>query len=99
MLEELDVLKGPGNAPTGYLVRWNARDVDALEEQPSAGHVVDTADQVEDGCLAGAVRPDDCEDFPFRHIERNAVDRLDAAKPDREVARLEDGHCKRSVRI
>src|SRR5438105_1318301 len=46
-------------------------------------------DAVEDRRLARAVGPDDPEDLPVRHLQGNAVERLDAAELHRELVQLE----------
>ena len=90
VLEQLDVLERPRDAPPGDLVRRHPRDVLAAEEQAARGRVVDARDQVEDGGLARAVGPDDGEDLPGLHLEAHAVERLDAAEVDREPVRREE---------
>ena len=82
VLEQLDVLKGAGDTPTGDGVRRHARDVRAVEHQPPAGRLVDAADQVEDGALAGAVRADDGEDLALLHVEGHSIHGPDAAEGD-----------------
>ena len=82
------------------LVRRDARDVLALEDDRAARRVVDPADQVEHRRLARAVGPDDREDLALADVEADIVDGADAAEADREVGHLEQGfaaHRMRSV--
>src|SRR5262249_40681493 len=99
MLEELDVLKGAGDAAAGDLVRRRAGDVLVLEDDAPRRALVDAAHQVEDRALAGAVGADDGEDLALLHLEADAVDRLDAAEMDGEILRREEGHLRRSERM
>jgi hypothetical protein len=68
-----------------------------LEHEAAAGRLVDAADEIEDGALAGAVGADDGENLALLHIEGHAIHRPDAAERDRDVLRLEQGARLRSV--
>src|SRR5215471_14070009 len=88
VLEEFDVLEGAGDAAPGDRVWWHARNVFASEHQLAADRLVDAADQVENGALAGAVRTNDGEDFALSHVEGHSIDGANATKGDGKVARL-----------
>ena len=53
---------------------------------------VEARDEVEDRRLARAVGADQADDLPLRHVERDVVDRDDAAEAAREVTRFEQRH-------
>src|SRR5215468_6238036 len=78
--EEGDVLEGAGDAELGDLAGGQVGDVAALADDPAGVGVVEAADHVEDGRLAGAVGPDDREDFALLGLQGNPGDRLDTAK-------------------
>ena len=67
--EEADVLEGAGYAAVDDFMRFLAHHGFAIEAHVPFGHLVYAGDQVEDGGLAGAVRSDDAEDFPFVYVE------------------------------
>src|SRR5207253_4051139 len=60
------------------------------EADVSALRRVEPAQAVEERRLAGAVRPDEADDLPLAHVERDAVERDDATEADGEVANGED---------
>ena len=74
-------------------------DLLVVEDQAALPRIVDPADQVEDGGLAGAVGPDDREDLPGLHVEADGVQRPDAAEVDGEAVGLEECHRSRSDRM
>ena len=53
--------------------------------------LVEPGEAVEQRGLAGAVRPDQAEDLALVHVERDAVQRDDAAEHDADVANREQG--------
>jgi hypothetical protein len=63
VLEQLDVLEGPGDAHLGHAVGRHVRQVVALERDGPGGGHVDPADQVEHRGLAGTVGADQGEDL------------------------------------
>jgi hypothetical protein len=67
--EEAKVLKGPGNAPSGYGVRREAMEPLSLEPNLSFIRVVNIGDTVEEARLPRAVGPDDRENFFFVNLE------------------------------
>ncbi len=56
------MLKGPGEAEAGDLVRRATEDVDAAEPDRAVA-AINAADAIERACLAGAVRADQREQF------------------------------------
>src|SRR5205085_11100382 len=99
VLEQLDVLERARDSAPRDLVRRHARDVLVAEDEPPAVRIVDPRDQVEDGRLARAVRPDDREDLPLLDGEGDAVDGADAAEVDDEPVRRKERHRSRSERM
>src|SRR2546430_13539319 len=73
-------------------VGGEARDVLALEDRAAGRPREERGDQLEEGALAGAVRPDDAEPLARVRLERHAVDRHEAAESLRQVADLHDDH-------
>src|ERR1700712_5119749 len=88
--KQLDVLEGARNAEAGDLPGWRAGEVLILQDQLAGGRRVDTADQIEDRGLAGAVRADDGEHLAFADVEADRIDRADATKSKRDVVCLEE---------
>src|SRR5437899_2381731 len=64
----------------------------ALEGDRARRRDVETAQAVEQGGLARAVRPDQTHDLSGLDVERDPVQCEDAAEPDRDVANAEDRH-------
>src|SRR5581483_3914058 len=70
----------------------------ASEERPStelhvaAGDGRHTHDRVQRRRLAGAVRPDQADDLPRLHLEREVAHRVDRAVADREALERKGGH-------
>ena len=71
-------------------------DVAVFENEAAGRWLVDAADQIEDGGLAGAIGADDGEYFALVHREADAVDGADAAEIDDEIVGLEERHRSRS---
>jgi hypothetical protein len=67
--EEAKVLKGPGNAPSGYGVRREAMEPLSLEPNLSFVRVVNIGDTVEEARFPRAVGPDDRKNFIFVNFE------------------------------
>ena len=88
-VEQLRVLERPSDTQLGDPMRGPAGHVFAGEAHAAGIGVVEAADDVEDGRLAGAVRPDDAEHLAFDDIERHVAHGLHAAETQRQVARLE----------
>ncbi len=101
MLEELRVLKSPGNTAVGDVARAYAADIGAEERHPAVTFdVVQAADQVQHRRLAGTVGPDDAEDFAALDIERDVTHGVHAAEAETEPFGAEDrvAHFTRPVR-
>ena len=98
VLEELGVLEGAGDTALGHPVHRQPRDVLPGEGHGARVDIVETADEVEDGGLAGAVRADDAEDLALLHVEGQVPHGVDAAETDRQVTGFEQAHRTRSVR-
>jgi hypothetical protein len=87
--EELRDLEGARDAEARDRARRMCRDVLA-EELDAAGLRLEVArGDVEEGGLAGAVRPDDRQMLPGLHVEIDAVGRDHAAETDHQSARAE----------
>src|SRR5262249_37568143 len=52
----------------------------------------DTKQGLDQGRLAGAVLPEQAENLPLVHAQRDALERLDLAELFDQVARFDDGH-------
>src|SRR5207302_9439647 len=87
--EDLQALECAGHAPAGPGVGLEARDVPPLEEDLALGRLLEAAEDVEDGGLAGAVRPD--QPGYGRGLDRQAdlVDGDDPAEPDADPVSLQ----------
>src|SRR5207248_5538501 len=73
VLEEADVLERATDAALRDRVRWLPGHVMAVEDDPPRGRLVDAREHVEEGRLAGAVRPDQRDDRPARDGEVDVV--------------------------
>jgi hypothetical protein len=96
VLEQLDILKGAGYAQRGDTVRRYVGDVAILKNEAASSWLVDAANQVEDGRLAGPIGTDDGEYFALAHSEADVVDGADAPEVDNEFLCLEERHRSRS---
>src|SRR5437879_2883534 len=93
VVEEADVLERARDAVARDLVRLETRDVLAVEHDSAAGGLVEAGDVVEEGCLAGAVGPDQREDLAALDVKAHVVNSHKAAKSLGEVGQLEDVAC------
>src|SRR5471032_2496517 len=78
--KQTDVLEGAGDAGLGHHMRrgWRIRLAGQLE---GAGvRLVQAGDDVEEGGLAGAVRPDQAVDLAFHDLDADVGQRLQAAE-------------------
>lgn len=73
-------LKCAGNAASADLVGRPPANVFALEPNRAGTRRERPGHDVEQGCLAGAVRPDESHDCPFFHLEIHVQKGLDAAE-------------------
>jgi hypothetical protein len=99
VLEQLDVLKGPRDAPAGDLMRRHARHVLVAEQQTPVRGLIDARYEVEDRRLAGAVWPDDGQHLARLQLEGHAGQGHDAAEVDGQLLGLEERHRSRSERM
>src|SRR5438552_3937824 len=90
VVEEPDVLEGASDAPSRDLVGLRPGDVTAVENDSSAGWRKKSGQNVEEGRLAGTVRPDQGEDLSSLDVEADVVDRNQAAEALGQVGQLED---------
>src|ERR687897_226922 len=88
--EQLDALKGAGNAERRDVVRTAAGDVVAVEVHAALLRAVDAGHQVEQGRLAGAIGADDGEQLPRLDGEGHTIDRDHAGETQGHVAYVED---------
>src|SRR5664279_3485815 len=90
--EGFDDLERPGETAATDLVRLEAVDPLALEEDLSGRERKIAVDEIEDRRLAGAVRPDEAEEVAFFDRERHVADGLEAAEPLRDAPEFEEAH-------
>jgi hypothetical protein len=83
--KQRDVLKRPGNAAIGRLMRAHIGARLALECDASLLRVVESVDDIEHRRLAGAIRPDNGPDFALADIERDVAHGFHAAKRKRHI--------------
>ncbi len=89
LAEELRRLIGAGNAGLRDGMRGRARDFLRADRDGAGGRLVEAADEIERGRLAGAVRPDHARDFPGFGFEGEVGHGANTAEGDREVMHLE----------
>ena len=63
IFEQVQVLKCPGNSRVSNAVWRPTADISAVEDQATCVSPADARKSVEDCCLAGAVGPDQPQDF------------------------------------
>src|SRR5215470_8777005 len=90
--EQSDVLERARDPQLGPLVRFQIRDVAAVEHDPSARGRVDAADAVEDARLAGAVGADDREEIAGVDLEAHPGQGGHAAEAQVQVVESEKCH-------
>src|SRR5262249_24155029 len=89
-------LESAGNAATADRIRGQAADWLAGKSDRAFVRSKSTGNHVEKRRLAGSVRPDNCEQFPGRYVEADAIDRDKAVKAlAHAVDGKERGHCRR----
>jgi hypothetical protein len=91
VLEQLDVLEGPGHAELGDLVRAQTGEVVPVERHPALLRPVHTGDHIEDRRLPGPIGPDDGEQLVLGDGERNTVDGFDAGEAEPDVFETQHG--------
>jgi hypothetical protein len=70
-----------------------------VEADAADRRLVETGQAVEEGRLAGAVRSDDAGDLARGDVERQVVDRQQAAEAHRQALDAEQGRRRRSSRL
>jgi hypothetical protein len=92
--EQVGDLEGAADAEVRAPVRRHARDVAPLQEHATRGRPDHTGDGVEEGGLAGTVRPDHGASLAFAQAQRNTFDRRQCAEADAHVLELQNrrGH-------
>src|SRR5207245_9303170 len=78
------------DAAARHLVWGERGDLLAAEGDPPVARVVHAVDDVEQRCLAGAVRADEAEDLAVPQRERDVVEGDEPAEPARDGGDLED---------
>jgi hypothetical protein len=84
-LEQREILERAADSDRSDAVRWLAENALPSEADVPAIRRVKAAEAIEEGSLAGAVRTDQAEDLSFALIERDAVQRDDAAETKADV--------------
>src|SRR4029077_3968477 len=87
-LEDLAGLGRPRPSPPRYLLRRQPGQDAALEHRLARAWNHQAADRVQQRALAGAVRPDHADDLAAADTEVDAVEHLDAAVGDLDLAQL-----------
>jgi hypothetical protein len=88
--EQLDVLERAGNALAHHVVPCQARDLVAIEADAAAAGVEHACDEIQERCLARAVRTDHREDLSCADREAHVAHGLDAAKGQAQLLDLEE---------
>src|SRR5690625_1678025 len=73
-------LKGATQTGFGDDMWWPALDLLPLEEDPAAGRLEETGNDVGKRCLARSIRPDQPEYLPAFHSKRDLVERSEASE-------------------
>jgi hypothetical protein len=87
--EQGEVLEGAGDPEAGDAMGRSVDQVLPTEHHLTRRGLVDPADDVEHGRLAGTVRTDEPADLALLDVERQPVEGDDAAEADRHVLYLE----------
>ncbi len=85
-LEDLSAFRAMGETHADYVFGAGAGDVPAVEADGAGGRPRDTRYRIQERGLAGAVRPEDNDDFAFVDLEVDAFKNADAP-----VSRAEPG--------
>src|SRR4029450_5905854 len=98
--EERQVLEGAPDTEPRYVVGLGREEVAILEGDGAAGRLVEPAQAIEEGGLAGPVGPDEADDLARLDVEGHIVQRDDAAETHAELTYLQDWQrCRLSSRI
>src|SRR5271165_695352 len=90
ILEQLDILEGARNAKCRNLVGGQARKRTPFEQHVARARLVYAANEIENRRFAGAIWPDQREDFSLGNIETHTADRAHAAEIDAEFPYLQE---------
>jgi hypothetical protein len=90
--EQRHVLERAGDADLDDLVGGDAQEVPLVERDLAGVGLVQPADDVEEGGLAGPVGADQGADLALLDGEREAVERHDAAEPDPDLFDTQQWH-------
>src|SRR5271157_159462 len=93
--EELDVLEGASDAPTGYVIRPVTHQIFIFQENLSVIRFINPADHVEDSGLAATVRPDDGEYLVVLNLEAHGFHSPDPAEGDAQVFNFKVRHVQK----
>src|SRR5215469_4478253 len=93
IVEEPDILEGPGNTPPEYPIRGKAVDRPTIEAHLTAIRLVYPGDEIEDGGLSGAVRADDAEDLAFVDRDIDTIHGGQTAEDFGYVSKREEWSC------
>src|SRR5215472_16751504 len=88
-LEQGDVLERARDAEGGHVGRRQMRAVAALERDRALVGVIEAADGVEQGGLAGAIRADDRHDLAALDAQADPIDGDESAEPHAHAVDLE----------
>ncbi len=88
--EETDVLKGSRNASFGDLIRPQTDEGNTLEPDVAFRGLIDAGDQIKHGGFAGAVWPDQTDQFVGPHLQGQLGDSRQAAEPDRASVQVQE---------
>ncbi len=84
--KQRDILEGAADADLGDAMRRARQDAVALHQNVALARLIEPRQAIEQRGLAGAVRPDQTENLPTVHVERDAVERDDSSEHDADVA-------------
>src|SRR4029453_1488667 len=98
--EQRQVLEGAPDAHPGNVVGLRREQVAILEGDAAGRGLVEPAQAIEEGGLARPVRADQAHDLARLDVERDVVQRDDAAEADPELAYLQNWQrCRLTSRI
>jgi hypothetical protein len=80
VIEQPDVLKGPGNAASAYGIGRKPLDVFITEADTAFVGFIYAGDEIKDGGLAGPVGADQADQFAFFHVKDEVQHCAQAAK-------------------
>src|SRR5439155_20564621 len=80
--KEPDILEGSRDALLGDLIRLSSHNGASSKTDLAFGGPIHAGDEVEDGGLAGAIRPDETDQFALAHLQVQRGNRGETAEPD-----------------